>query len=216
MKCTIHEALGKIKLIDKKIDKKIDKSIFIDAKKNNEDRCRYSNMSVASFEKNAKANFDSIEQLMKNKIELKTKIDLSNAVTMIELNKEKVTIVQAIAMKKDIELKRLLLSKLIIEKERVADFVRNQNSIVDAKAEKQMQAFLSAQGGAEQTDEIVDITSKLSENIRKLESYEEIDAISINNVIEKLDKEISDFEHEIDIKLSISNATTEIELDFDI
>lgn len=216
MRYTIHEALSKKKLLDKRIYKKINESIFVDAKKNNEDKCNLSSMSEKKFTETAKSNYNSIMQLIKNKTDLKAKIDLSNANTMIEICGEKISVVQAIAMKKDIELKKYLLERLIENKESVREFIDNNNHVTDRKIDNQIQSFLSVQNNADSSDELVNITNKLSDNIRKMEYYSEVDAISINDKIKTLDEEISKFISEIDVKLSISNATTEIELDYDI
>jgi uncharacterized protein YoxC len=153
-----------------------------------------------SFIKSAKEEFQSINDKIDRMNRIKAALLISNATTVVDVNGKGYTIAQIIQMKQANPQKKLLNS------------LKRHLSLLNSQYSREMDKYMS---GLEQTlktlppKEDKDKAVKVySDNFKpKLE-----DPQSLSKVIDNIEKEVSAFESEIDILLSISNAKTEIEI----
>ena len=205
-KMTLHRALAELKLIDKKIDKLIStieptgvmqKNKLVNALYKKED-----------FEKEAKAKYQAIADLIKRKEAIKTEIVKANVKTTVEVANEKMTIAEAINRKNVIELNKTLV-KTITQKYRnsVANVEANNKKVED-NAIRLAEAALTKDNVKINDGDAVAITKPYIET----NEFHLVDPLGAEKLIEKLDNEISEFETEIDAVLSEANAITVIEI----
>jgi len=208
MKMSLHRALGEIKLIDSKIEKKtaslVPVGIYQGTKK-------IGTIELDAFKTAAKSNYDSIMSLIVRKNAIKNLIVAANAITVVEIGNKSMTIADAINYKSLIEYKKELLERLkIAQKANLAELERN-NNVVNANLQSLLEKALGKDAVKTSGDEVEAISKPYLEK----NEWKFYDPLGITQLIEGLDKEISDFELEVDYKLSEINATTFIEVDED-
>ena len=212
-KLTLTEALAELKLLDKKIDKKIyelnlGKFYLIDYKVGKEKVTRKNKLTEQEIKDKAGSILQSLTDLMENRKILKAKIAEKNAVTKVTVNGKDYTIVEAIERKnnlsKEKEVVEILLSQLDSINRKVTDINERANKEVDTLLE----AKLSSDSKNQNAQEIENLTKILLEN--KIATI--IDPLNINEIVEKLQNDIDEFERQVDVALSIVNATTYIEI----
>ena len=122
---SITQALNELKLLEKRINDKIGCTVFLTSKVNNETKVLNGKKTPEEFEKEAKADYASILDLINNRKVIKSKIVESNATTFVEINGKKYTVADAIERKSSIIYEQKLLQTLMQQRIRVtADLER--------------------------------------------------------------------------------------------
>lgn len=131
----------------------------------------------------------------------------SNAITEIEIVGNKMTIAEAIDRKNSINNDKMFLNMLKNQYSHALCEIEENNSGLTERADHQINMLY-------QNKENVDPVKiqSLREDFINENTYDLIDAINIKEKIESLEKEIEEFELEIDFKLSESNSLTMIEI----
>lgn len=205
---TIHRCLAELKTLEKRISKDISKIRLIDYKKNSSEKSYETKLTEKDFKEQAKASFDSIMKLISNRNKIKNAIVLSNATTTVKIGNKKYTVAEAIQRKESIMYDRMLLESLKEQYKESNRIVNSNNQKAEEKAEQQVAAILGSDTKAEEKI----LTMK---NIIENNSWTLLDPIRILEVITFLENTIDSFETEVDHNLSVSNATTVIEIDLD-
>jgi len=212
---TITEGLSKLKLYDKKIEKVLREIVngnsIIDYKKANSQVTEKYRRTVEELEKDSKAIMDKYKALTKNRDALKAAIAQANATTMVTIAGKKYTIVEAIERKRTIENDKTLLNYL---KNRLND-VQSKVNYINEKAQEQANAIIETKVGAEAKNSKPEDIKALYDLIYEKNKVEIVDPLNLEKLIQDLEELIDAFEQEVDINLSIVNARTEIEVDFE-
>ncbi len=205
-KMTIHRALSELKLIDARITKQISeieptgifqKGKLINGYKTPED-----------FNTTAKSKMDSVNDLIKRKVTIKSAIVNSNSTTKVNVGGTEMSVADAITFKGVIAFKKQLIDKLNrSHKKSVADLTNN-NGVV----EKNVQILLEHTFGKESTKADARDIEAIRKPYLENNEFHLADPLSVEKVIEAMEKEISTFESEVDAVLSESNAVTIIEI----
>lgn len=205
-KISLHRALSELKIIDTRISNKLtDLSPTAIVQENNK---LIRGKSVEEFIDKAKKDNQSINDLIDRKIALKTAISEANSKTVLTVGDKKMTILEAISYKEIIRLKGSKLSFLkstygISHRE-----LKKSNDKIDEVALRLAENTLGKQeanSGSETVNVLID-------TYKKSNKYSMIDPLNILTMINDLEKEIYDFEIEIDSVLSETNAITLIEV----
>lgn len=205
---SVTRGLRELKLLDQRITSSIQALPVADVKQEKfKEKALLSNLNITQFENNAKAKLQSVEDLMKRKNDIKTAIVLSNAKTRVKVGTKEMTVAEAIEQKSSIDQKKALLSKLRAEFNRVHNQVEAQR----AKVERDIEKLVEMNIGKDRKTDSEDF-QKIAEPMLKANLYELIDPLKVKDRIETLEKEIEDFESNIDIALSEVNSKTEIQL----
>lgn len=211
MKYTITRALAELKLLKNRYTKEVYNLHLIAIKHGKILRSPYSQYKPEDFEKQAKAEYQSVCDLEKRIEEIKNKIDVSNFTTKVIIGEREMTIQEVLNYKNNIlELKNTKLSILMDQKKKATleyDKATNENK---ARIEKIVSEKNSNSSAA--TKSISDTEGEAVDALDKLYALETIDPIDIDSEIEKLLKEIETFKHNIDFVLSESNSVTTIEI----
>jgi len=202
---TITRALSELKLLNNRIQKQINNTLFVDSYQKRNSLTGISRIRKEDFEKNVKAEYQSIKDLIELRQKIKSAIIKSNSEQTVKINDVVYTVAEAIDRKSSIEYEKQLMDKLRQDYVGVNTNIKKASVELDDKVQRMLEQNLG-------TDKKAD--KEAYENIAKpfIEQNEWllIDPIKAQEVINELDKKIDGFLSEVDFVLSESNAKTEI------
>jgi len=204
---SIARALVELKTIDKKINKTATilepLAIEVGGKIRNNP-----NKTKEEFIADVKSKYQSIEALIKRRRSLKSAIVKSNAATIVEINGQPMVVAEAIERKTSIQIEGNFLLHLRKKYGESINELESINVNVQARLDSLLTATFSKEASKVKNDEHKAVAAPfLANNQASL-----IDPLKISDLSQKLEKEIIDFEQEVDIVLSESNAKTIIEI----
>lgn len=207
---TIHKGLCEIKTLTDRIESKIEEASFITAIKSSDGKVK--GTKADDWKKKEKALLDSIRTLINRKKAIKRAINQSNAQTKITVAGVEYTVAEAIYMKNEgIAEEQDLVQKLKDNYKAAVDLMTRKNEEADRRAEE----FAKSASGNKDKDQS---NSAEIEKVRKSfydsQVYEIVDAVNTLETIKQLEEEIDAFTSEIDSALSVSNATTLIQIEY--
>jgi DNA repair exonuclease SbcCD nuclease subunit len=217
-KITLMRALSKKKTLEKEINDFLDDSsnpgpLFISFKKENDSVVAKTVLSLSEFAKKAQSNKDKIENLIDLQRSLKSAISEANNSIKVNICGKEMTITQAIVYKDQTigYLERLLRryrSELLTWKQQK----EKSDQLIENNASKTADAIIN-----KSTDSTVDlhanVLKELTATFAKTLTYNVVDPLNVNNIIENLEKEIREFKAEIDFILNEANSNNFIEID---
>ena len=169
-------------------------------------------MTIKDAENNMIGCYDKASSLITRRNAIKRAVVLSNAQTTVKIGEREYTVAEAIEMKNHgIEYDELLLaelkdqylgSKAILLKE-------NGQSLSD-RADK----FVVDMYGTKDVKVNPDDVEKARKSFIESNTYDLIDPLDMQKKIEELETRISEFKAEVDAALSVSNAITEITVEY--
>lgn len=206
IRMTIHRALAELKLVDSKIEKSIGTivpvGIYQRGKKID------GHLTLEEFTAQAQAGYQSTIDLIRRKEAIKAAIVTANGKTIVKVAGKRMTISDAITMKTTIAFKKLLVERLrTVLKDRIGQ-LNKANETVKANE----QALLKAALGKEQAEVKKTDIEAISKPFLEANEVHLHDPLKVQQKMDSLEKEISDFETEVDAVLSEVNATTFIEI----
>lgn len=204
-KITITRALAEIKLLQKRIDDKISNLMVVGYQQYGKMQDLYSHMEISAFEKQAKEELQSVEDLMNRITLIKTAIDKSNSTTIVKICGKEMTIQEALVEKKFIENKKDLLSKLKNLKDKANRGFQNCVERVNSEVDELRKSLVSENSNKETIEAVCSSTMELK--YPKM-----VDPCDLTKRVESLENDIEDFENNIDYALSESNSVTYIEV----
>ena len=95
-----------------------------------------------------------------------------------------------------------------------ADINRNSGEAIEKRAEQYVLSVIQAQPKDAKMAIDSDAMQALRKDYIKNNTYDLIDPLKVNDIIEKMADEINEFNTEIDAALSVSNALTVIEFEY--
>lgn len=164
--------------------------------------------STEEFETKAKADFASADALIKRRAAIKGDIVKANAITMVTIAGKSMSIAQAIEKKNSIKYDKSLLERL----SKLYFDVLKQSVGLEAEVEMKLQRLLEVNFGKESKAKTEEFEA-IAKPFKEANQPRIIDPLDLKNLIEKIQKEISEFEGEVDFILSEANAKTEIEVE---
>lgn len=203
MEMTITRGLAELKLLDKRINRTVNESVLAGFTVGKKVMNGFTN--VEEIEKRAKSDYQSIQDLIKRRNEIKSAIVVSNATTEVEIAGQKMTVAEAIERKTSIDYDKQLLAKLKQTYANIVNHVDRVNDDVKNRLDKQLE-ILYGKDGKNKASENEELTKVFKED----NEAKFIDPINLRDKIENLTAEIEDFESEVDFILSESNTITRI------
>lgn len=200
---SITGALIELNLLEKRIAR-ANNSSFLAFQKGKDLPVGYKN--VDEVKSAISGNLDSVKDLIELRNKIKSGIVISNATTEVTVGTQVMTVAEAIDRKSSIQFDKELLGSMKNQYRQVSAELIRYNDNVKGKADSMADAFLGRDTDKEVKKEAEAIRdSYIASNEGKL-----IDPISILKTMEELEASIEDFEANVDLALSISNAKTEI------
>lgn len=213
---TIHRALVELKTIDKRITSAIDNAEFVLAAKTNSKKVF--GKPVEDFKANAISAYDTINDLISRRNAIKAAIPVSNAVTKITVGDKTMTVAEAIVLKQNgFQFYERLLKTLSDQYAEAVSTVEIENDTLDKRADAHVAAIYGGEKAAKAADpEDVKTARETYININTFEIYDGLkqNKTSTESRIKELDDRISKFKNDLDAALSVSNATTVIEIEY--
>lgn len=204
---SITEALVELKLYDQKINKALSNVDFIGCKKKSADKV--GSFKTENFVENAKAEYQSVSDLIDNRHKLKKAIVDSNANTIVEIGGKKYTVAAAIEYKTSIMYDKMKLQTMKSQWNAATNRIQKENNHVDAQVDKMLETFLGKDSEKKVSE--ADL-SAISDPYRAKNEWELVDPLNLYAEIQALEAKIDAFEAEVDVRLSISNSVTYIEV----
>lgn len=206
---SITEALNELKLYDARIRKAISNIKLVGAAKKSSDKVGV--VSKDTFNERAKADYQSVTDLMANRNALKSAIVKANAVTDVTIAGKTMTRAEAIERKNSIEYEESLLLEMKRQYATIMDSVNKENKKVDSKVDELITTLVGRDSDKKLSKEDQEAVEK---PYREKNEFEFIDPIGIYDEMLSLESDIDGFKSEVDTVLVLSNATNFIEVDF--
>lgn len=205
MQYSIHRCLTELKLLDDKINKAVHKN-FIGYKKNSANGEYNTHDSEEDFTKLVQSNYDTVIAYINRRKQIKEAVVNSNAKTIVTIAGKEYTVASAIERKASIEYEEELLHQLRVQYANSLRTVNDNNERMENNLDKQISQMVGSDNS--KNDDI----STFAEFYRKQNGYTLLDPLKLKDKIDILEKEIQDFNSEVDCVLSESNAITMVEI----
>lgn len=207
-KMSITRALNEIKLIEKRIEKKINAFIPCGVVKGDTPVTGYT--SNKAFIDDKKGDYQSINDLISRRSEIKRKVVLSNAKTTVKIGDVEVTVAEAIDMKNSWVMSIIKLrDRISIVSNQCHDIYERNSAACQLAVDRQLEALYGRDNKKVTEDEI----KAVQEPYIKNNGPNLVSVIDCNKTIEKLTEKVTEFTLNVDQVLAESNATTFITLD---
>jgi len=198
-KMTITRGLVQLKLLDKRIGKAMNNSCFVDfkiGKKQRNENC------------DPGASLNKITSLIKRREAIKSAIMNANSNTIVKINQEEMTIMDAIEKKRSISYLEKLRNEMRTQLSRVEEEVNYQNERMQERLDKQLEEIYGKAGKVRDED-----YNAVANPFKENNEASLVDPIEIKKKIEELDEYIDGFLSEVDLVLSEVNSQTDIEIE---
>ena len=209
-KMTIHKALAELKLLDNRIEKAIAEGIYCVANKHSNDKIN--GISLDKYTKIMQGRYDKAVDLIYRRKAIKKAVVLSNAITKVEVAGTEYTVAEAIEMKNHgVEFDKTLLITMRNQYNKAQMQIKQENGKdLEERADQYVTAIYGQKEGKTNTADI----EKVKGDFLTANQYELVDPLHVLDKIEELEKNINDFMAEVDSALSVSNALTEITIEY--
>lgn len=210
-KMTVHKALAELKLLDGRIDKAIAEGIYCVANKHSNDKIN--GIDIEEYKKLMQSRYDKATDLIKRRNAIKRAVVLSNAITKVTIADKEYTVAEAIEMKNHgLEFDKELLNAMKEHYNMAQVNIKKQNDgkELEERADQYVTAIYGNKEGKTNTADI----EKVKADFLAANQYELVDPLNVMDKIDALEKKINDFTADVDSTLSVSNALTEIEIEY--
>lgn len=208
-KMTIHKALCELKILDSRINNAISSARFCLANKHSNEKVN--GVTVEEYQETMKASYNKASDLIRRRETIKRAVVLSNAKTIVKIGGKEYTVAEAIEMNNHgIDLKLQLKNAMKKQYDSAMTAIISKNSVVDDKATEYVVGLFGQKESKTANEEY----EKARKSYIEANTMELIDPVNILEKIEALEVEIADFTTEVDSALSVSNALTEITVEY--
>ena len=208
MKMSITQALAELKLLDARIHRGVSGAMFctgymVNTKING-------TLTPAEAESSIASNWQSVNDLIKRRADIKAKIVESNAKTAVEVNGVTMSVAAAIERKGSVQYEQSLLDKMKHDFRSSLGVVTQGNEQARHRAQEALNAVLGKESGKTPSKE--DIAAVFDPVYQRYE-HKLLDPLGLEKKIAELEEGIDGFLSNVDFSLSTSNALTTIEVE---
>lgn len=205
---TVTQALSELKLLDSKVAKLTRQSTFI---LGNHNGYVSGFATQAAAESSITAGYDKVTQLIKNRAELKGKVAQSNAETTVKVGAGEMTVAEAIERKTSIGLEESLLSNMKHQLSKILTQRDSLESRIEQEVNRRTEALISSAGGVKPSPEML---KGIEKSVRDVNEFKLVDPLGLQDKVDALEASIEEFTLNIDVALSVVNATTSVSLSY--
>lgn len=215
-KMLITQALDERDLLVKKISDKICKAKFVDTAKRNETKVYDARITKEDFEKEAKASFQQIMDLIDRYQKIDAQIVNSNANTYIETSYGRMSVASAISLRGRMrgtgsyedraDFEGNLRQVMQLQYDKSVQFAENRNQKLQNTAEDMRLSILGKDTRVKEDKPLEVVETYVKENTTEL-----VDPLGIQKKMEEISEKRENLLRELDTQIKVSNATTFIE-----
>jgi len=208
---TVHKALSELKIIGERIEKEISGMNFLAVNKHS--NAKMNGLPVADYINQTKDKYKSVMTLINRRNAIKRAVTKSNATTMVNVGDEEYTVAEAIDMKNfGMNYQRGMLSRLESQWRSVQSMAERENGDkLDRRADEYIKSLYENADMKNMSDEIKKVRDAFVES----QTMDIIDPIGAEKTMADLRDKIDAFMSEVDSALSVSNALTTIEVEYE-
>jgi len=206
---TITQALAELKMLGKRIEDAINTFIPVGISVGKKGVVQgYKTNEEHGSE--VKGKWDQINQLINNRDNIKAEIVRSNAETDVKIGNETMKVATAIERKVSIENDKKLLQRMkqVLQAQNTA--YERQLQILNNKKDEINNSSVASDKGSEEVKSFLESQIALVDSLHTPTLH---DPLNLKEKIKVLEEKIIEFETNVDYVLSVSNATTQIEVD---
>jgi len=205
---TLTKALVELKLLSKRIDKRVDSldPVAVKRGKQNGGKFEASVKSQAEFERDTKAAWQALGDLMRRRRKIKTALVLANASTSLTVAGETMTIAEAIERKGMLDIEQLIVRKIRAKLYAAQGKVDAHNREMEGKLLKLLETTYAKKDAQLSKEDY----ERISKPFYESNEMHLVDPLNCEKTVQKMEDAYEKFQAEVDVCLSIANATTEI------
>ena len=208
---TIHKALSELKILDSRIENAI---IGLDGvAANKHTNTKISGVAIPDWADEAKKTYQSVITMINSWNAINGAVNRSNATTMVTIGVKEYSVAEAIDMKqKGTAYLSMLVDRLAnqyAKAKRAADAENGDR--LDMRADEYVKTLYSGTELKNMSDEI----KKVRDAFVASQTIEILDPINTGSKVNELQQEIDTFMSDVDSALSVSNALTTIEVEYE-
>lgn len=207
---TVHQALAELKVLDSRITKAIANGHYMAVKRHCDKKI--SGVDVGEYcNETIRAGFDKATDLIARRNAIKRAVVKSNAVTSVDIGGATYTVAEAIEMNNHgIEFEQQLYDEIRSQLMMIqTEINRNSGPYIQQKAENYINGLY---GGKDKVD--ADSAKAQMQAYIDANSYELVDPLGVQDILAKMEADIASFTANVDAALSVSNAITQIEVEY--
>lgn len=206
---SVHKALTELKTLDDRINSAISGPAFVAVKKHSSDNIQ--GMSVERVIDGMKSDYQRATDLIARRNAIKRAVVLSNASTKVKIAGVEYTVAEAIDMKNHgldgLKFLKSTLSRQFTSCKSTAD---RGNDVLDARADTYIKEMFGNTDMTKASDEV----KHARKDFVAAQTIEFVDPLNVTELIKELDDRINAFSVDVDAALSVSNATTNITVEY--
>lgn len=205
---SITRALSELKRLDERINRDISQNAYIGITigKGSHKKMLSNQGTPDAVSSKIESSYKSIVDLMTRRSEIKSKVVLSNAQTLVSVGGKQITVAEAIELKKSVGYSRALLNAMRAQYSVANGQVNAQNEAMEQTIEK----LLSTVYGSDKSKIDTQVAEAVSTPQRVQKTAELLDPLNLSEKIKEIEEKISLVDTELDYSLSEVNAKTEI------
>lgn len=208
---TIHQALSTAKILDSRIDSGIAECEFAVANKHS--NSKVFGVPIPEYVNSVREKYQSVQTLINRLNAIRQGIANSNANTIVTIAGKKYTVAEAIYMKsKGLDYTKELLGKIKAKYEmakRTAD--RENGDKLESRTDDYIKTMYQGADMKNMAEEI----KRVRDDFIAAQTVEVVDPIGAASEITRIEGELDAFMAEVDSALSVSNALTTIEVEYE-
>jgi hypothetical protein len=209
-KMNVHQALAELKMLDKRIGNAIREGSFVVPNKHS--NTKIGGIDIKDHIADVKSRYQKIQDLIARRNAIKRAVVQSNAVTRVMIGNVEYTVAEAIDMKNHgMEYLMALRDRLSLEyKVAKQDADQRNGSDLSRRADDYIRTMVGNTDVKGMTEDV----KKMRDDFITAQTTELVDPIGALGEIQKMNDVIDAFLTNVDACLSVSNATTEIEISY--
>lgn len=208
---SLTRALAELKSLDDRILRAISEAVLVGVVKgSSETPLDRKHKSKEALETAIKASGQSVEALMARRTAIKRALTNANAVTMVNINGQSMTIADAIDLKQQLGTKDHLLRTMVNALHQAASQVDAQNRELEAQVERMVLGMFANDKGK--------VDPEVGKSVRQAQLAQHearlVDPLNLSDKIFKMKEELDGIRLNIDFTLSEVNAKTEVTVSY--
>lgn len=209
-KMNVHQALAELKTLDKRIEKAVQTPDWVVTNKHSNNKI--DGVAIAEWIADVKTQYQKAMDLIRRRDAIKRAVVNSNAVTKVLIAGVEYTVAEAIDKKNHGTQFLSMMARRLAHDHAQAKLVADREN--GSRLEDRADVFVKSLIGNTDTKGMTEEIKTRREDFIAAQTLDIIDPIGAVREIDRLDEEVSSFLTNVDAALSVSNAITEITVEY--